>query len=267
MNVGVQLQQARMARKLSLAEVTLHTKIQPWVLEAIETDRLPEMMSPIYVKGFLTTYAKFLQLNPETVLAQVQWPQPEPAQETAPPVVRQQPAVPKISWSFQWPKLALGRAGWAVAMSAAIVVVMLVHSGRAARTASSAKRTQPAASTAAPKTAAKLASVTPLATEPIKTPEPPTLTVLATQPLELSIVANRTTWVQIRSDGKLLSQQRLPRGAQERWTAKKQLEVVVSKPSQVEVMLNGQSISPFAIAHHGRLLITHRGVTRLPEGE
>jgi hypothetical protein len=87
------------------------------------------------------------------------------------------------------------------------------------------------------------------------------------EPLQLVITASRPTWIKVRADGKLLSQQRLARGANEQWVARKQFEVIVSKPSQVDLVLNGQSISPLAMAHRGRLLITHRGVTPLPEGQ
>ncbi|MBI3330528.1 MAG: DUF4115 domain-containing protein, partial [Candidatus Omnitrophica bacterium] len=84
-------------------------------------------------------------------------------------------------------------------------------------------------------------------------------------PLELAVTAHRTTWIRVRADGKLLTQQRLPRGANERWTAKKQFELIIANPTQVDLSLNGQSISPFAVAHRGRLLVTHRGVTPLPD--
>ena len=70
----------------------------------------------------------------------------------------------------------------------------------------------------------------------------------------------------MRADGKLLAQQRLQRGAHEQWTAKKRLELVVAHPSQVALTLNGQSISPQAITHQGRLVITHQGVTPLSDG-
>ena len=74
MTLGARLQQARKARKLSLADVTRQTKIQGWVLETLEADRVPEQMSPIYVKGFLSTYARFLHLDPAPLLAELQWP-------------------------------------------------------------------------------------------------------------------------------------------------------------------------------------------------
>ena len=113
----------------------------------------------------------------------------------------------------------------------------------------------------------KLASVAQVK-EPAQAVAPPTMQsvpLLPAQPLELMIKAHSTTWIQVKADGKLLTQQRLPRGANERWSAKKRFEVIVAKPSQVELTLNGQAISPFALAHQGRLLITHNGVTRLPD--
>lgn len=242
--VGEQLRHARTERKLQLADVTRDTKIQPWVLEALEADRLQELMSPIYVKGFLTTYAKFLHLDPTLLLAQLQWPEPEGPPQPLTETTIHLPAV----WS--WTPAIARRIGVAAAVGVAMMGLIAIKPLR---------RLSPPAS--GPQ---KLASVSAVSETPAKPPPLPTLTILATQPLELSITAHRTTWIQVRADGKLLTQQRLPRGARERWTAKKQFELVVSQPAHVELTLNGQPISPFAIAHRGRLFITHHGVTKLP---
>lgn len=244
MTPGAQLQHARGERKLSLADVTRATKIQPWVLEALEADRLPELMSPIYVKGFLTTYAKFLHLDPTPLLAQLRWPEPEGPPQPSPETTIHLPVV----WS--WTPAIARRIGMAAAIGAAMMGLIAIKPLR---------RLPPPAS--GPQ---KLASVSTVNETPAKPPPLPTLAILATQPLELSVTAHRTTWIQVRADGKLLTQQRLPRGARERWTAKKQFELVVSQPAHVELTLNGQPISPFAIAHRGRLFITHHGVTKLP---
>ncbi|OGX29473.1 MAG: hypothetical protein A3B78_04030 [Omnitrophica WOR_2 bacterium RIFCSPHIGHO2_02_FULL_67_20] len=335
MTVGQQLQQVRANRKLSFADVTAATKIQPWVLEALESDRLPELMSPVYVKGFLSTYARFLKLDPAPLVAGLQWPQPPeqdevllqqqelpPASVTAKkaavavaeaPAAKPQLHVPNVRLPafqmprFQLPTLRLPRIPmpvlWRVSQAAALAFVIalvlavkpLQHAKKipwptlsrplvaktdaGAKKAAARKQTakKPASAAAvkvrtakaaeevkpaAPKLAS--ASVAPVG-EALKSPPPPPVPVpVSVEPLELVVTANRTTWIRIRADGKLLTQQRLARGANERWTAKRQFEVVVSKPSQVELTLNGQSISPFAIAHRGRLLITHRGVTPLP---
>ncbi len=261
MTAGTILREARTERKLSLSEVAKRTKIQPWVLEALEGDALQDRMSPIYVKGFLTSYARFLHVEPESLVAQIPRLQAEPAPEPA-PAAAPVPVAIEIPWALLR-RMAVGVAACALVVGV-IRVNPLRHLPRLSLPAT-AKATEPAApKSPAPKArGAKLASVGPMA-ESVKPAALPTLTLLQTQPLALNVSAQQTTWIQVRADGKLVTQQRLPRGAVEQWTAKKKLELVVAKPSQVELLLNGQSISPFAIAHEGRLMITHHGVTKLP---
>lgn len=311
MNVGVALQRARTERNLSLAMVTERTKIQPWVLEALESDRLQEVMSPIYVKGFLTNYAKFLHLDPGPLMTQLV-PVPEPApvisQPQLPPVPKA-PRVAPVQIHIPWPLLR--RLGSGLAVVAAIGALIVINplkwiprstpasaapqkaatsmsNNQKAVKATAKKKAAPADTASAPvrKPAAPNRPVTPppsvIPTEPVRLatppltmasvapisdplrPEaPPTLTLLATQPLELLVNAKRPTWITVRADGRLIAEQRLVRGAKEHWTAKKQFELVIAKPAEVELTLNGQPISPFAVAHRGRMLITHRGITKL----
>jgi cytoskeletal protein RodZ len=250
MSVGTQLAQARRERKLSLSDVTRETKIQPWVLEALEADRLHQLMSPVYVKGFLTTYAKFLHMEPEPLLAALPWPTPEP-EETPQQATPAIPAVVSLSLPV------LRKLGMAVAVGVLIAGLIALKPQRFVPKASAPRH---------PAAAPKLASVAPVK-DAVKAPEPtsPLQVVVPSRPLELTVTAQRTTWVRVRADGKLLAQQRLERGSNERWTARKRFELVIARPSEVEVELNGQPISSFAIAHRGRLLITHQGITELPE--
>ena len=288
LSVGAQLRQAREARELSYSDVTQHTKIQSWVLEALEADRLPQMMSPIYAKGFLGTYARFLRLEPEQLMAAVSWPKPEPEPADLPPPLRVpiEFTLPQIALP-QIPLPILRRLGLGVAASTALAVLVLLNPAQHLRSWKPPKLAAPKAAvskthakaakapaahavkvtTAVPATAVpppKLASVSPVA-EPLRPAAQPTLTLLPAQPLELEVHAATTTWVQVRADGKLLTQQRLARGARERWAARKRFALVIAKPRQVGLTLNGQPISSFAIAHRGRLLITHQGITKLAE--
>jgi hypothetical protein len=98
-------------------------------------------------------------------------------------------------------------------------------------------------------------------------PEPPParLDVQPLQPLELVIQARKQTWISIKADGNLVAQQKLVAGAQETWKARRRFEVVIGAPGKVEMLLNGHSISPMALAHHGRLAITHSGITPLED--
>jgi hypothetical protein len=86
-----------------------------------------------------------------------------------------------------------------------------------------------------------------------------------TSRLELRIHARRPTWVRVIGDGKLLAHHRLTPGAEETWSAKRRFELVIAMPAYVEVSLNGQPITPFVMAHGGRLRITHQGIVPLPE--
>lgn len=246
--VGAQLARARQAQRRTISDVSQQTKIQPWVLEALEADRFQDTMSPIYVRGFLAMYARFLHLDPEPLLAQVAWPK-DPVQEEQ---AQTPPPVRALSFSIRIPWDQLGRLLRPAALVAGIAAVMLIRPWRWLPTVS------------VPHKEASV-SVVKEPTPPPKVTPQILATIPAPKPLEVSVTVNGPTWIRVRADGKLLAQERLRRGAQETWTASKQLEVVVAKPSQVELTLNGRSISPFAVANHGRLLITHSGVSALPD--
>ena len=331
MSVGKQLRDARLARRLSLTDVTTATKIQPWVLEAMEADKLHDQMSPIYARGFLGSYARFLKIPPEPLLAEIQWPEaqavvqnpslvqiqlelkqqasslvsarsaaveapakatvnvaaPEPVKkaESLPRAVKiQMPKIEMPKITIPWGRIAeaVMRLAKPVAVVVAVVGIVVVNPLRWLPKVQLPKITMPAAS--APKMASnkqannkkvaakpqpqplKLASVAPVPiaqAQPVPAAQPaPTPKI---EPLELSVSAAKATWIRVRADGKLVSQQRLERGAREKWIAKKSFDVVVAKPSQVELSLNGQSINAAAIQNEGRLAITHQGISKLAD--
>jgi hypothetical protein len=101
--------------------------------------------------------------------------------------------------------------------------------------------------------------------EPVKTTSRSAIKLEPTQPLNLTIQARRDTWVSVKADGQLLTQQRLEAGATERWKARRNFEVMVAKPAHVEATLNEQPISPFLLAHQGRIVITHQHIKPLAE--
>lgn len=327
MSVGKQLRDVRLAQQLSLADVTTATKIQPWVLEALEADKLHDQMSPIYARGFLSSYARFLKIPAEPLLAQFQGlgthvtaqnpsivqiqselkqqadaraaaalePQKSAAAAAAPIPLKKSESLPRAvkielpkielpKISIPWREIASSvlRMSKPALVGLAIVGVVIVNPLRwlpkielpkmaasapaPAKVASSNKasgnKKTAAAKPQAP--AVKLASVAPV---PVPQPQPAAAPAPApkVEPLELSVTASKATWIRVRADGKLVSQQRLERGAHEKWIAKKSLDVVVAKPSQVELSLNGQSINGAAIQNEGRLAITHQGIAKLAD--
>lgn len=247
MSTGAQFAQARAERRLSIAQVSQATKIPPWILEALEADQPPETVHPTYLKAFTASYARFLGIAALEFVPVA--PDSPPAAPALPPPV---PLVDPVRWSIPWHWAAYLKGP--IGVVAVVAVIVLVNPFR----------WLPKGSLASSKTRT-LASVT-----PVRSAAPaalPKLVLAPTQPLELRVTANATTWVRVRADGKLLTQQRIVRGTRERWSAKKRLELIVAKPSQTDLVLNGQSLNPFAIAYRGRLAITHYGVTELQDDD
>lgn len=236
-SVGAQLQAARTEQRLALKDVAQVTKIQPWVLEALERDTLHQTMSPVYVKGFLGTYARCLGLEPDPLVQRLYQPtEPEPAAELA--------AKPAVAVEVPW--YLIRRLGMAAASLLIVVAAVRLNPLRKL-------------SVAAPRQEASLT-----VTAGPKAVRAESLTIPLSQPLELKAIARRPTWISVEGDGRLLTQRELAAGAQETWKAKRQFKVVVAKPFHVDVLLNGQSISPLLLAHQGRVLIQHRSVSALP---
>jgi cytoskeleton protein RodZ len=66
--IGEKLEEARKRRGISLREASEVTKIRSEYLANFESNSFDLPVPPIYVRGFLRSYATFLKLNPEKVI-------------------------------------------------------------------------------------------------------------------------------------------------------------------------------------------------------
>ncbi|VAX16117.1 hypothetical protein MNBD_NITROSPINAE02-91 [hydrothermal vent metagenome] len=64
---GEHLRNVRMAKGASLEEIASITKVKRSYLEALEMDDFAAFPAPVFMKGFLKSYAKALGLNPEEI--------------------------------------------------------------------------------------------------------------------------------------------------------------------------------------------------------
>ncbi len=86
--IGSSLREARLRRKLELAQVEEDTRIRAKYLMALESDRFEALPGTAYAKGFLRTYADYLGLDAQRFVDEYNTrfaPDDEP---TAPPPVR-----------------------------------------------------------------------------------------------------------------------------------------------------------------------------------
>ncbi len=68
LSVGQRLKRARLRKKYSLEFVESKTKIRAKYISAIESDSFDKLPNTVYVKGFLKTYATFLNINQNDIL-------------------------------------------------------------------------------------------------------------------------------------------------------------------------------------------------------
>ena len=67
--VGQYLRDLREQRKMSVEEVSRATRVPMASVERIETDRFDELPGEVFVRGFLKSYARALNVPPDDVLA------------------------------------------------------------------------------------------------------------------------------------------------------------------------------------------------------
>lgn len=67
-SVGATLRAAREERALSIDQVSHDTRISARFLDALEADNYEALPAPVYVRGFLRSYASYLRLDPAPLL-------------------------------------------------------------------------------------------------------------------------------------------------------------------------------------------------------
>src|SRR5262245_23423539 len=87
MSVGERLRRARLDAGKTLDQVAAETKIQLWILDAIERDDFSRLPGGVFIRGYLLAVARAVGVNPSEVLTAY-------SPETAPPPVPPPPASP-----------------------------------------------------------------------------------------------------------------------------------------------------------------------------
>jgi len=187
-NLGEDLRAARDARKLSLQDVSDNIHIRATFLDAMEREHWSAVAEPVYVRGFLRTYARFLALDPAEAVRRFDAALPPEAK--APPAALVRAAEPpRAGFSPLVRFAALG----ALVLAAFVVVSFLQM--RAADRATNAVARATAAPTVPP---------TPPAT-------PRAVATTAASGLALRLVGR--SWISVRVDGKTVLEGLYPAGA------------------------------------------------------
>jgi cytoskeletal protein RodZ len=264
--LGAYLRSLRDAKGSSLEDMARSTRVGIRHLEALEEERLTDLPSPVFVRGFIRAYCSFLRESPETALGHYQELAAERAaveSATAPPRPRQT------------------RAGGSVLLGLALLlvlgiglVVLNLTVTRLAETPVAATKTspqpvpvtapvptpQPAPPGATGAPPVRPSSPTPAA-EPARPASPPAPgrppTAAAPVPpaptaapkalpssQRLVIKAVEPTWVRVQTDEGRVAVELLPAGASREWTADRRFLLTIGNAGGVELTLNGRSLPP-----------------------
>jgi cytoskeleton protein RodZ len=249
--LGEEFRSAREARSLSLSDVAERLHIRSVYLAAIEDEDWHVIGAPVYVRGFMRTYARFLGLDPEAAVARfsASVPAGTPA-ATAPTRTAATPAERRSS--------SAERASPSLAAVLSIVVAVLVvafvgyefyqyrsatpappladaSAAPGAIAAASAPADPGSAAPAGNGDQSSLAAIPPVAS-PV-----PRATPAAKRGLALNVT--ETSWLRVTVDGRVVLEGTLPSGAAKSFSGKV-ADVRVGNAGGVRIAVNGKPLGP-----------------------
>jgi cytoskeletal protein RodZ len=213
-------------REISLRDIADRTKISLRYLEAMEDDRFDLLPAPIFAKGFLREYARYVGLSPDEVVnhylsVQQQGASEEEGVKKDGTLAGQRPARPKPV------------RNWTYGLFLVAAVLLLV--GLVALLAWYARhRRENPADVAPPPIAAPAAESAPVAA-PLATPEKPKA------PLEVTLEFTAPCWVEVMADGKRLLAQEMAQGESLPVEAQQSVQVTLGDAGAAEIQVNGLS--------------------------
>jgi cytoskeletal protein RodZ len=233
--LGEAFRAAREARNLSLSDVAEQIHIRAVYLQAIEEEDWSAIAAPVYVRGFIRTYARFLGLDPQTAIEQFNAVAGEPAAAT--PVQ----ALPVRRGPSPW----LWVGGVLAAILVGLVVfnyLQLQHSGGTAIAGASpeASPTEVAASMAAsPAVSASVAASASASGVAVASPGASAPAGPSASPAPLAINVTQKSWLRVVVDGANKDEGVFERGAHLQYSGSV-ATVRAGNAAGVEVKVNGK---------------------------
>jgi cytoskeleton protein RodZ len=217
-DLGGRFRAAREARGFSLSEVADQIRIRSVYLAAIEDEAWSAIGAPVYIRGFIRTYARFLKLDPEEAVAAFNAAQPESAAPgTGPSEPPRALARPRRTGPLLWV------AGIVAVLLVAFVVYneLTMHAARTAQTPFAAEATETPA-------AAVGLSPSPAVPAPI----------LGAGANSLALVLSAPSWLRVTVDGNVSMEGTFPAGTSKTFHGKSAL-VRLGNAGGVEIYVDG----------------------------
>lgn len=251
-SLGKTFKKIRESKHTSIEEASEKTRIPKKIISTIEDDRLGEISSVFYARGFVKSYAHFLgALEENKVKEFLSTGQKKDVTQ----LLLRDEKVPG-DWFLKHKKQVL--IGILAALSVWLLLFSLIEVGKFMRNACARYKAHAAERK---KDAEKPATVKPILPEPAGEKETPAVTEKKSQGFEIEITARYHTWIQVVSDGALSFRGSLKKGTGDTWRAKKKIELELGNAGAVTLSFNGKDLgSPGKKGEKKILLITKDGV-------
>ncbi|MFA4983829.1 MAG: RodZ domain-containing protein [Candidatus Omnitrophota bacterium] len=238
-SIGARLKKIRLEKGFTLEDVHKATRIHISILKGIEEDGLINI-SPIYTRGFLKNYCKFLGENPADYITDYR--------ESQAPLIAKSGQKHKKSSLLRYASLSIlsiksrFKAKAFLAVIAGIFAVVIVFNlGKAIVTKIGSflhrpRQASTVASGRAQKTGQAAAAVNPRQREI-------SLPANSGSGVRLTIYARENCFLEVKSDGKVMFKGRLRKGRSESWRANSRIELSLSNAGAVDLQINSRHIA------------------------
>ncbi len=249
-SIGARLRQARGAKGISLEQAQKDTRIHNRILTVLEDDRPEEAISgTVYIKSFIRKYADYLGLDGTSLAEEYHGERSRTREQIL--------IAAQKSSSFKFP---LKKAVTAVIVIAVIFagIKLAIFAGSKIREGLKSK----------PKAEKKVELLKPKP-KPVTKESPKEISqqpapIPKGENLTLKINARSDVYLKVKSDGSVIYDGILKRGAAETWEAKDSIDISTSRADAIAAELNGKPIGSLGKGVTKGILITRDGL-KLPK--
>ncbi len=241
-SVGKTLKKIRESKQLSIEGISERTRISKKNISAIEEDKLHEIASVFYARGFVRSYAQFLGASEEKAIREYLGG----GQKRDKTVLILDGEKVPCDWFIKHKK----HIGTAILLIVAILTVSFsfLQMRKFVRHLGSMYKARVARKREAEKKEAVFQGV-------------PVVESGKIDGLKLDIVARSDSWIQVVSDGELLFRGILRKGTEDTWQAKKEIRLKLGNAGGVTLRLNEENIGVLGKRGEKReIVITQDGI-------
>ncbi len=228
-SVGTRLKNKRLEKGLTLEEAQKKTKIQLNIIRSIEDDSLVGV-SPIYIKGFLKIYCKFLGVEAREYIPD--YKEPQASRQFSANVKSQSHSPQRLSFTKFIAYLPRIRMKNIVIFGLLILGCLgLFQLGKFLSTRKHVKSLK------------RPESVSALVKSEKKTQLEKSQKIPLGNTIKLGVHAKENCYITLKTDGRLVFQGLFRKGISESWQAKEKIEFSLNNAGVVDLQINGKPIS------------------------